>query len=155
MACARVSIILFIKQNKKMKKSFKNIIAILSAVVAVALITSCEKDEGKLPNIAFKTGAGYTSANATVSQGDTLLVGITASKAEDKDVLKKFNVTVAYDGGQDSTIYNLDLTTAQEDNYSYEHNYITRNQAGTELYKFTVINRDGLTNTVSLTLTVN
>lgn len=127
----------------------------LCAVVALGLITSCEKDEGKLPNISFKTTGGYTSADATVGQGAAILVGINASKAEDKDVLKSFGASVAYDGGADSTFLSVSIPQAQEDNYTVDVPVVTRNQAGTEKYKFTVVNRDGLTNTVSFTLTVN
>lgn len=132
----------------------KNIMTGIAVFAALVLITSCEKDEGKLPNIAFKTGGSYVSANMNVGQGDQVLSGITASKAEDKDVLKTFDISVSYDGGADSTIYNQALSGSNEDNFSYDYTIHTRNQAGTEKYTYTVVNRDGLTNSVSFTLTV-
>lgn len=137
-----------------MKKAFSRIAAIIAVFTLTVFISSCEKDEGKLPNISFKTTAGYTSADATVGQGDTLLIGINASKSEDKDVLKTFNASVKFDSAADSTFFNYTIPQAEEDSYTKDITIITRNQAGTEKYSFTVVNRDGLVNTVSLTLTV-
>lgn len=124
----------------------------LMAVVALATFSSCEKDEGKLPDISFKTTAGYTSGDVTVTAGDTLTVGINAEKTEDKDVLKTFNISRSYDGGTDATVYSYTLTSAEEDAFSYDYELITRSTAGTEKYTFTITNRDGLINQVSLTV---
>lgn len=130
----------------------------LYSFIAIALlivtISSCEKDEGKLPNISFKTGGTYVSADKTVGQDDTLTIGITASKAEDKDVLKTFDASKSLDGAAAVSFYNESLSGSSGDNYSKDFQIITRKQAGTETYSFTVVNRDGLKNTVSLTLTV-
>lgn len=131
--------------------------AMILAVLATALVhlSSCEKDEGKLPNIAFKTTAGYTHADATVASGSSVLVGIAASKSEGEDVLKTFNVSKSVDGATATTITNTTLTGTQGDSYEVDYP-ITAGAAGhTEKWSFTVTNRDGLTNTVSLTLTVN
>ena len=131
--------------------------ALMIAVLATALInlSSCEKDEGKLPNIAFKTTSGYTHADATVSAGTPILVGIDASKSEDKDVLKTFNVSKSVDGAAAITVTNTSLTSAQEDSYSVDYPFVAGTAGHTEKWSFTVTNRDGLTNTVSFTLTVN
>lgn len=123
-------------------------------VIAMLAINSCEKDKGILPEISFKTGAGYTSADATIAKSTAFLVGINAAKTEDKDVLKTFNASVSYDAGGSSTIYSETLTAAQGDNYSHDLNLTTRNQTGTEKYTFTITNRDGLINTISLNITV-
>lgn len=123
-------------------------------VCGFAFFTSCEEDEGKLPNIAFITGGNYTSADKTVALNDTILVGIAASKAEDKDVLKTFDASVSYDSTAAVSIYSETLSGALGDSYTKDIQIITRNQAGTEKYTFTVVNRDGLKNNVSLTLTV-
>ncbi len=130
--------------------------SLLSAALFAALFTfsSCEKDEGKLPEIAFKTGAGYTSADATVAKNTAVLIGVTADKTEDKDVLKTLSATVSYDGGAATTLVSDILTGTQGDHYEKDLSVTTRSQAGTENYTFTVVNRDGLTNSVSLTLTV-
>ena len=137
----------------------KNLIAskLLFGCLLAALfvsLSSCEKDEGKLPAIAFATGAGYTSADATVAKGASVLVGIVASKSENKDVLKTFNVSVSLDSAANTTILNQSLSGSDGDHYETDVPITVRNQAGTEKYTFTVTNRDGLTNQVSLKLTV-
>lgn len=124
------------------------------AVLLISMLSACEKDEGKLPDIAFKTGAGYTSADMTVAKNATVLVGIDAAKTEDKDVLKTFDVSRGYDGATPASYINETLSGAQGDAYSRDITITTRNQDGTEKYVFTVINRDGLVNSVTLTLTV-
>ncbi|MEP7166276.1 MAG: hypothetical protein ABI741_16360 [Ferruginibacter sp.] len=131
----------------------KKILPILAIIVAGLALNSCEKDEGKLPYISFKTGIGYTSANANVPQGTDVLVGITAAKAEDEDVLKTFDVARVLDGGASTSIYTESLTGASGDNYAKDMIITTRATAGTEKYTFSVVNRDGLVNSVTLTLT--
>lgn len=135
-------------------KTTLRVIALVMFTVSMFTFSSCEKDEGKLPNIAFKTGSGYTSANATVAQGASILVGIDASKSEKKDVLKTFNISRAYDSNASTSVETTDLSGSNEDNYSRDYTIVTRNQAGTETYTFSVTNRDGITNKVTLTLTV-
>ncbi len=118
-----------------------------------ALVASCKKDEGKLPNISFKTDAGYISKDSTVAQGASVKIGINASKSESVDVLKTFNVTQSLDGAAGTTIRQETLSGGSGDNYSTDQNITTRTKAGTEKYTFTVTNRDGITNQLSLTLT--
>jgi hypothetical protein len=133
----------------------KKLIPVLFIAIVSIVFTSCKKDEGKSPNIALKTTAGYTSANATVAKNTAIKFGITASKAEDKDVLKTFDATKSLDGGAPASFETQTLTGADQDAYDHDVTITTRNVAGTEKYTFTVVNRDGLTNYVSVTLTVN
>jgi hypothetical protein len=123
-------------------------------LAAVALSPSCKKEKDKMipPDISFKSGTGYTSGNATVGMNDTLLVGINASKTEDKDLLQRFVVTQQYDANAATTILSESFN---QDTYSKDMTIITRNVAGTEKYTYTIINRDGLTRTISIVLTVN
>ena len=69
-------------------------------------------------------------------------------------MLKTFDASRSYDGGPATSFLNESLSGSQGDNYAKDVSITTRNQAGTEKYIFTVVNRDGLTNAVSLTLTV-
>ncbi len=131
----------------------KNIF-LLACVAGLFCLSSCKKDEGKLPNIAFKMGGNYLSADKVVGQSETIIVGINASKAEDKDVLKTFDASRSFDGGVAVSFLSASLTGSEADNYSKDVTITTRAQAGTEKYTFTVVNRDGLVNSVSLTLTV-
>jgi hypothetical protein len=127
---------------------------ILFLFFAIIICSSCEKDKRILPAISFKSGTGYTSSDATIARNTGFLVGINAAKTEDKDVLKTFNASVAYDGGTSTTIYSEVLTAAQGDNYTHDLSLTTRNQSGVEKYTFTVTNRDGLVNTITLNITV-
>jgi hypothetical protein len=127
---------------------------ILGLSLTAILFTSCkkEKDQQIPPTISFKTGAGYTSANATLTTNDTIKVGITAAKSEDKDLLTRFVTTQKYDAGTAVTILNESFN---QDTYSKDMTIVTRNVAGREEYTYTIINRDGLTKTLTLTFTVN
>ncbi|MCW3102913.1 MAG: hypothetical protein JWO09_1353 [Bacteroidetes bacterium] len=126
----------------------------LLLLTAATLSPACkkEKDEQIPPEISFKTGSGYTYANDSVGTNDTLLVGINASKTEEKDLLQRFIVTRQYDANSATTI----LTESfNQDTYSKDMTIITRSVAGTEKYTYTIINRDGLTKTISLVLAVH
>lgn len=121
----------------------------------IALLSSCEKDEGKLPNIAFKTGAGYVFADALLPKSTAITIGIDASKSESKDVLKKFNISRSVNGEAATTVYDQNLSGSDGDNFSYDYTTTLDTVVGqTNLYTFTVTNRDGLVNQVSLTVTV-
>lgn len=131
----------------------KNILKSISLLSIIFTLASCEKDAGKLPNISFNSGAGYISSNTTVPKGSPIKIGIIASKAEDKDVLKKFNVTQTLNGTK-STLYDIELYSSNQDNYNYTFEQTMDTVAGKSVnYIFTVTNRDGLTNNVSLTVT--
>jgi len=127
---------------------------ILPALAGLALLSSCEKDEGNLPHISFKTGGNYVSGDATRSAGDTVLIGITASKAEKKDPLKKFSISRSVNGGASATIFSKDLSGDEGNNFAYDYTAILDTAANhTESYTFVVTNRDGLVNQVSLKVT--
>lgn len=132
----------------------KNIKSIIILFAAIAIIASCTKDSGKLPNISFKTGGSYVSADKGVFQGDTIIIGINASKSEDKDVLKTFTATRSYDNGTPTSFDQETLSGATADVFAKDFKIIARKLSGTEKYTFTVVNRDGLTNQVTLTLNV-
>lgn len=126
---------------------------IFLAVIIIAA-SSCKKESDKQipPDISFKTGTGYVFADAVVTVNDTLKVGINASKTEDKDLLTRFVATQQYDAAAATTIINESFN---QDTYSKEMTIITRSIPGTEKYTYTIINRDGLTATKTLVLTVN
>lgn len=123
-------------------------------IAAVTLSSSCKKDKDKMipPDLSFKTGGSYISGDATVGMNDTLLVGVNASKTEDKDLLQRFVVTQQYDANSATTILSESFN---QDTYSKDMTIITRSVAGKEKYTYTIINRDGLTKTIALVLTVN
>ncbi len=135
----------------------KKVHILFALLLAVVSFSSCKKEEdaGLLPNISFKTGTGYVSSDIILKKDTTITVGIIASKAEAADVLKTFDASKILDGGASVSFLNEALTGTNGDAYSKDITITTRNVAGTEKYTFTVLNRDGLKNSVSLIITVN
>src|SRR3954469_4103684 len=83
-------------------------ILIVFATGLLILFNACSKEEDKMiPSVLeFKTGTGYTSADATVAVSTPVKVGIHAEKTEGEDYLKTFTVSHSFDGAadvQDST----------------------------------------------------
>ncbi len=133
-----------------MKSLFKVLVP-----AAMLLLSSCEKDEGKLPIISFKTGGTYISSDATITGGTTILMGIEASKSEDRDVLKKFNISRSVNGGAETSLQDKSLSSSEEDTFSTDFNFTLDTTKGqTNKFNYTITNRDGLTNQVALTVTV-
>jgi hypothetical protein len=125
-------------------------------LLAVVSFSACKKEEdaGKLPNIAFNTTAGHVSADITLKKDTTVTIGAIATKAEANDVLKSFDASRSYDGAAAASFYSEPLTGTSGDAYAKDLTITTRNQSGTEKYTLTVVNKDGLKNSVSLTVTV-
>lgn len=124
-----------------------------SAIITLSF--SCKKnvDAHIPPDMAFTTGAGYTSGNATIMHGDSIKVGIVITKKEDD--LRTFNISYAYDGASSSTTYlNYTMTAAEYGGWSHEYIIHSRNVAGSEKWTFTVVDRDGNLTQKSITLTV-
>jgi hypothetical protein len=128
---------------------------LLGIVACILFFISCKKDEGKLPNINFIPGSDYTYTSKSLPQGTSFKIGINASKAEDKDVLKKFNISRSTNGAAAVSVFDKDLSGSEGDSYTYDFTGVTDSIPGqTDKYTFTVTNRDGLVNQVNLTLTI-
>lgn len=129
----------------------------LTAFIAIILILTgaCKKetDAHIPPELSFKTGAGYTSGDATINQSDSVLVGVVITKKEDD--LRTLNISYAYDGATSSTTsINYIMTAAEYGGYNHDFWIRSRNQAGSEKWIFTVTDRDGNLAQKSFTLTV-
>ena len=131
----------------------KNLLSIIF-LTSVLFLSSCEKDAHVPPSISFKTGGNYTSADATVVQGASITVGITADKKEDD--MKTYNISYAYDGSTTTnTKATFMLTSAEYTHYEKDYTFTVRNQAGTEEWFFVITDQDGNIAKLSLKLTVN
>lgn len=94
----------------------------------------------------------YNLTGATVAAGDSAVVGIDAESPEDKDPLIRFNITRSIDGATGTTVYTEDFSSLT---YEHDETIVMDTVSGqSNLYTFTVTNRDGLIGQVSLTLTV-
>ena len=124
-------------------KSMMTTIKTLAFVSAFCfMISGCEKDEHKPPSMTLKTGNGYTSTDVTATKGQSIKVGITATKVED-DMLT-YNVSYAYDGASTTnTLQTFNLTGSEQQNYDKDVTFTTRNQAGSEKWIFTITDKDG------------
>jgi|GEM_PF-534132 len=151
---------MFLVRNPKNQKNMKKNLTLLALTMFVASIfTACEPDAGKNPQIGFKTGANYVSADAILEKDTTINIGIDAAKSENKDVLKSYTLSRSINGMSDSTIFSIALTGADQDKYSKDVSMKIGSFSGSksgdkETYKATVINRDGLIGQVSLTVTI-
>jgi hypothetical protein len=137
------------------KKQFS--FALLCAALTTVLInfSSCEKDKGTPPNISFITTPGFVYKDTTIAHGTTFFIGVTSTPAESGDVLKTMNLSKSVNGAADATVKTTTIPTAQQNAYN-EIDTLTTGTAGTtEKYTFTVTNRDGITNNVKATVTVN
>ena len=127
----------------------------LFLIAVIGMTASCKKetDAHIPPDLSFKTGSNYTSGDRSITQGDSILVGVVITKKEDD--LRTLNISYAYDGASSTTtFYNYVMTTAEYGGYSHDFWIRTRNQAGTEKWVFTVTDRDGNLAQKSITLTV-
>ncbi|CAN5384122.1 hypothetical protein BH09BAC5_BH09BAC5_09930 [soil metagenome] len=132
----------------------KKIILLLS-ISTILLSGACKKnkDAHVPPDLAFKTTSGYTSADVTINQGDSILVGVVITKKEDD--LRTLNISYAYDGASSSTTHlTYSMTAAEYTGFDHDYYLVSRNQAGTEKWIFTVTDRDGNLAQKSITLTV-
>ncbi|MDP4282402.1 MAG: hypothetical protein Q8867_09685 [Bacteroidota bacterium] len=123
-------------------------------VAAFMLVTSCSKDDStdtsdQKPSLTLQVGSSYTSANTTVTVKTPLLIGIRAmsnssssSKLSELILTRTFNGTTStYDTVFSSTTYNVDFTL------------LANSQVGTENFVFTIKDKAGQTNTLTLVIT--
>lgn len=123
-----------------------------AGLATALLLVGCTKDPSRPtvnPAIQFLTTTGYTWQNDTVGTGDTVLVGVVIDRGT--DALNHFKVTVSYDGGPHQTTDSVPVGT---DNFEFDKVIITREQPGTELWRFNVVENDGDVIRRSITLTV-
>lgn len=125
-------------------------IALFSLVVFFA---GCNDDEKVLdPTISLSGGNGYTSSDATVKPGDSVLVKIIANKGVDGKDLDKLEVLVAYDGGA-PVVYKT-ISDIKSASLTEEMTFAARTKEGTEGWIFKITDKDGLNAETRITLTV-
>lgn len=129
------------------------------ALIGASLLfsSSCDREkdeEEEAPEMMFKSGGRYIGADATVSVGDEVTIGIEAEVREEKDPLVKFNISKTVNGGSSQEVYSQTLSEKSFE-YDYKLTIDSTMSGNTEKYTFTVTNRDGLTGQKALTLTVN
>jgi len=137
-----------------MKKKIKNsLVSFTFALISLYLI-ACKKDQHNPPKLEFKIASGYVSSDRILPKDTTIHIGIIATKTEDE--FKTYNASYFYDNSSTSnTLENVTISKSEEDGFTRDYSTIkTRNQAGTEKYTFTVVDKDGNVGTISLNFTV-
>ena len=124
------------------------------------LLNSCtKKSTNNIPDtppiVTLKSGDGYISSETTVHKNTTVHFGLVASKSMTNDLMKQLIIWVNYDNQPvDSFKYSINLYGPQGDTYARDFGFVTRNQGGTETYKFVITSQKGLTATASVKLDV-
>ncbi len=133
----------------------KTITTLLILATSVFLC-NCKKakaDPHIPPNVEYKTGGKYISDNVTLPKQDTVMIGMTATKTEDN--LKSYNVSYAYDGASTTnTFFNYLLAESEYNGYSKDVTIVTRNQAGSERWVCSMVDRDGNITQKTIVVTV-
>ncbi len=136
----------------------KKIATLSLLALALSLFSfSCKKkkvDKHIPPDVVLKSGGIYTDGDRSINKKDTVVVGITATKTEDD--LKTYNVSYYYDNNTTSiTFYNYILNSSEVSSYTHDIKIGARNQAGTEKWVFSIVDRDGNITQKTIILTVN
>lgn len=122
-------------------------------VLIISAFSSCKKanEEDEL-HIDFKTGMGYTSADATIADGTSVKIGIEAGTEKKKDPIIKFTISESVNGKADDILYTEDM---EETEYEHDYNFTFSDTVSGSIhtYTFTITNRDGISEHETLTLT--
>lgn len=124
-----------------------------AALPAIAFLASCggEDDTTKpKPTLTFKTGAGYTSGNATASVDSNLKIGIIGVTADKK--LKSAKIELSTNGGANAKLWD---TTISVGTFNYDYNFKVAGSVADNLkLTFTVTDDNGESASTSLTVEV-
>ena len=95
------------------------------------------------------------SQDLTLPGGTLIVIGATATRTEDDDPLKTFTLTESVNGGTSTTHVTQELTGTQQDSYFRSYTQTLGNTSGeTHKYTFKVTTEKGLSDEVSLTITI-
>lgn len=145
-----------------MKNKFMHLFGFL-LLAGTLVFTSCTKDEDTdptTPSVSLGTGAGFVSADATITVNTPFTVNIIATKgsadlkevAVYKDDVLLGIAEIKFDG-VDATTNPQSVSSFDAAALNWEIEIDGSALAATHTYRFTVIAEDGLTNSVSVTIT--
>ena len=134
----------------------KKLVAVFCIGGALLFFVDCKKkkvDQHIPPDVSYKSGTKFITGDCTLPKQDTVWIGITATKTEDD--LKSYNLSYAYDGaGTTTTFFTYYLNSSEYNSYSKDVQIITRNQAGSEKWISTIVDRDGNITQKTILITV-
>lgn len=136
-------------------KYFKFLTVLTALAVSTVFLSNCGDTESVSPDpvLEFIGGVGYLSEDADLSTAQTFVVGINASHTSD---ISTFKVTVSYNGGAALVPAGCTLcdTAINAKTLRVDYEGFTANQAGTEVWTFTVTDKEGNSTSKSITITV-
>jgi len=136
-----------------MKINIKNSAVAAVFFFGIAFFHSCKKEkDATVPEISFKEGTGYVSGNISATRSTIYTFGIIADKT-DHD-LRKLVISVSYDGKQFEEMENHMMLENEKNHYESDFKAQTRNENGSERWKFEVSDKDGNTAKEEINLSV-
>ncbi len=137
-----------------MKTSIKTLIPVV-LVALVLLFSACGKDIdlGDPPALNLKTGGKYTSTDATVMSGDTLVFGITGTSGDSRDKLAKLVVSISINGNEYESRKVIKIPEAETNDFSEDLSFKLVSR-GVQKIKFVLANTHGVQSEKILIFTV-
>jgi hypothetical protein len=133
-----------------MKKQFNNYFAVLLSFLTIGFFASCTSDDvTPTLSVEFQEETGYISEDATLAPGSAFKVKWIATKGG-KD-METFNLT---EGNNQIAGFPKSLSGGDRDKYTNEVSLNAPNVEGEYNYKFTVTDKDGVTASQTLKITV-
>ncbi len=118
----------------------KNLKVLFGLLVLVGLFASCGKDDTTVdqsPSLTFKSDAGYIYQDATVTVGDTFMIGVIGlSNEASKEKLEKLIITRT---AENSTYFDTTIEI-NSDSFNGDFNFVA-SQAGSEKIEFTLVDK--------------
>ena len=132
----------------------KNLFLSSIIIIILAIFASCGKDQGLLPFLEFSKTGDNIYKDTLLDKGSSFTISLKSYKAEDADVLKKFNINKIVNASAGVSVFSKDLTSTEADTFKYSFTSKLDTIAGQKnKFVFTITNRDGLVKQDSLTIT--
>jgi hypothetical protein len=133
----------------------KKILVLALSVVCLAGIalqfSSCGKEKSSPPNLSLVVDSTrYISRDTALLHGGTFNVGVLATKTGTEGMLASLSISRSRNSGADSIIQQM--TFVQQAFFQF-YTYKVPDSGNVERYTFTVAKKDGLTNSVALSIT--
>jgi hypothetical protein len=126
-------------------------VAILFSFVGfLFFISSCDGEKNTAPTIVFREGSAYVYKDTALVHGTIFNIGINASKTGTDGLLSSCKILRSTNGGADSTLQDISIITQY---FTHYYSYTAGDSGNTERYTFQITKNDGLSNSVSLTVT--
>jgi hypothetical protein len=133
-----------------MKKQFANYFFVLLSFLSIGFLGSCTSDEvTPTLSVELQEETGYISEDATLAPGSAFKIKWTATKGA-----KDMETFTVQEGNTNVSGFPKSLSGGDRDKFTSEVSLTSPNIEGDYLYKFTVTDKDGLTASQTVKITV-